>query len=82
MLFSSKKALLLNLYENICFYKTSLLLAACAHMRAIWYMAMHIAELIPCIIFLFYIFFVLKSSSLACNHYQIWGGGLMIAFYG
>jgi hypothetical protein len=36
------------LYEYICFFKQACLLACSTYAQAMWYMPMHIAELIAC----------------------------------
>jgi hypothetical protein len=64
------------LYENIClFYKTSLL-AACARTSYVVYANAH-SRINSMYQFSLNenIYLSHKTSSIACNHFQIWGGG-------
>jgi hypothetical protein len=63
------------------FLKQACLLAACA--QAMWYMPMHIVELIACIIFLYMkIFVCLIKQACLLAIISKFGGGLTIVFYG
>jgi hypothetical protein len=64
------------------FYKTSLL-ACSTRTRTVWYMPMHIAEIIACIIFLHMkIFVCLIKQACLLAIISKFGAGVTIAFYG
>jgi hypothetical protein len=67
----------LFLFENICFIKQACLLAAHVHKLYIWYMPIFHCRINSLHHFSLYenICLSYKTSLLACNCFQFWGGG-------